>query len=443
MTDRPAAVGGSRSSHWAKAALAALILVFLWLAVAPAVVGSKIVLATAGGSPDWLLGVFRVFGAESLAGSRAGWTYYLPLMLSALLWALVVWLAPKLRASWLLWSVVGLHAVFFLAPPLLSQDVFSYIAYARLGVEHGLNPYAFRPFDIPGDPVFPFAGSKDAVDVYGPHFTLLTYPLAWVSVPVAFWTLKLMAAASSLGLVLLVRSIAERVSADTARAIAIVGLSPATLVHVVGGAHNEALTMLIIFAGIAFALSREGGAREAGGGFISTLAIGVKASAAVPLVFMLAAARRKVAMFLAMAAAAVLTVLTGLVAFGGDALNGLNLISSNQDRSSRWSLPHRTVDGLDALLGVGRGTATDVVRLIFVLILAAVVIYLLRRSYKKPETWLANAGWATFGVLLASAWLVPWYMLWLLPFAALGKCRGLQIATIVLTAYTLAIAIPY
>jgi alpha-1,6-mannosyltransferase len=437
VTERSAVV-----SRWGQAALAALILVFLWLAVAPAVVGSKVVLATAGGSPDWLIGVYRVFGAEFLAGSHA-WAYYLPLMLSALLWAVVVWLAPKLRASWLLWSVVGLHLAFFLAPPLLSQDVFSYIAYARLGVEHGLNPYASRPFDIPGDPVFGFAGSKDAVDVYGPFFTLISYPLAWVSVAVAFWSLKVVALASSLGLVFLVRSIAQKVNADSARAIAIVGLSPATLVHVVGGAHNEALTMLIVFAGIAFALSRDDGSREAGGGFISALAIGVKASAAVPLVFMLAAAQRKLAMFLAMAGAAVLTVLTGLIAFGSDALNGLNLISSNQDRSSRWSLPHRTVDGIDAIFGVDRGVATDVVRVVFVIALAAVVIYLIWRSYKQPDTWLANAGWATFGVLLASAWLVPWYLLWLLPFAALGKCRGLQIATIVLTAYTLVIAIPF
>lgn len=429
--------------RWAQAALAALVLVFLWLAVAPAVVGSKVVLATAGGSPDWLIGIYRVFGAESLAGPNAGWTYYLPLMLSALLWAVVVWLAPKLRVTWLLWSVIGLHVVFFLAPPLLSQDVFSYIAYARLGVEHGLNPYDSRPFDIPGDPVFGFAGSKDAVDVYGPFFTLFTYPLAWVSVAIAFWSLKLIALASSLGLVLLVKSIAEKVSADTARAIAIVGLSPATLVHVVAGAHNEALTMLIVFAGIAFALSRDDGARDAAGGFISTLAIGVKASAAVPLVFMLAAAQRRLAMFLAMLGAAVLTVVTGLIAFGSDALNGLNLISSNQDRSSSWSLPHVMVDGIDALFGVDRGVATDVVRMVFLLILAVAVAYLIWRSYKQPDTWLANAGWATFGVLLASAWLVPWYLLWLLPFAALGRCRGLQIATIILTAYTLVIAIPF
>lgn len=430
-------------SRVADVLLALLVLVFVWLAVAPAVAGSQVVLATAGGSPDWLIGVFKPLGAGFLAGGHA-WAYYLPLMLSALLWGLVVWRAPQLSAKWLLWTVVGLHVVFLLAPPLLSQDVFSYIAYARLGIEHGLNPYAYRPFDIPNDPVFGFAGSKDAVDVYGPYFTLVTYPLAWIGVPTAFWTLKTIAAAASVGLVLIVKSLAEKLDAGSARAVAIVGLSPATLVHVVGGAHNEALTMLIVFAGIAVALSRADASREPAGGFVSALAIGVKASAAVPLVFMLAAARRKTAMFLAMLGAAALTVLTAFIGFGSDALNGLNLISSNQDRSSRWSLPHRTVDGIDALFGhVDRAGATDAVRLVFTLILAAAVVYLIWRSWKRPETWLANAGWATLGVLLASAWLVPWYLLWLLPFAALGRCRNLQIAAVIFCAYTLVIAIPF
>ena len=42
-------------------------------------------------------------------------------------------------------AVVAAHVLFLLAPPLLSQDVFSYIAYARLGVEHDLNPYEHAP----------------------------------------------------------------------------------------------------------------------------------------------------------------------------------------------------------------------------------------------------------------------------------------------------------
>lgn len=425
-------------------ALASLALVTAWLAIAPATSGSKLILATAGGSPGWLLGVFKPLGLSALAGSNAGVSYYLPLMLAAALWALVVWLAPQLSVRALLWSSFGLIFVCLLAPPLLSQDVFSYIAYARLGAEHGLNPYAYRPFDIPQDPVFGFAGSKDAVDVYGPFFTLASYPLAWVSVPVAFWILKLLAAGSVAGIVLLVRALAERLGTSSARAIALVGLSPATLIHVVAGAHNEATTMLLVVGGIALALSRSDASREPAGGFLATLAIGIKASAAVPLVFMLAAARRKLAMFAAMVGAGLLTVAAAFIGFGADALGGLNLISSNQDRSSRWSLPHKTVDGLEQLFGeLSREGASDIVRLIFVLLLALLVIYLIHRSYRQPDTWLANAGWATLGVLIASAWLVPWYLLWLLPFAALGRDWRLQAASIAFCAYTLVIAIPF
>ncbi|MFT4048572.1 MAG: glycosyltransferase family 87 protein [Solirubrobacterales bacterium] len=434
----------SRRSRWASVALSALVITCAWLAIAPAVTGSKIILATASGSPSWLIGVFKPLGLGALAGGEAGVTYYLPLMLAALLWGIVVWLAPALSARTLMWTSFGLVGVFFLAPPLLSQDVFSYIAYARLGGEHSLNPYAYRPFDIPSDPVFPYAGSKDAVDVYGPFFTLISYPLAWISVPAAFWILKAIAAFSVAGIVALVRWIAERVDAVPARAVAIVGLSPATLVHVVAGAHNEALTMLIVLAGIALVLTRGDASREPVGGFVSALAVGVKASAAVPLVFMLAAARRKAAMFGAMLGAGALTIAAALIGFGGDALGAINLISSNQDRSSRWSLPHKTVDGIDALLGsVDRAAATDAVRLIFTLVLAVVVVYLIRRSWKRPETWLANAGWATLGVLLASAWLVPWYLLWLLPFTALSRDRALTWASVIFCAYTLVIAVPF
>jgi alpha-1,6-mannosyltransferase len=345
---------------------------------------------------------------------------------------------------WLLGTFFGLLVVFFLAPPLLSQDVFSYIAYARLDHVHNLNPYSHRPFDIPNDPVFGYAGSKDAVDVYGPIFTGLSWPLGWLSVPAAFWFLKFVAAASVGALVLIVKWIAERVEADSARAVALLGLSPATLVHVVSGAHNEALTMLILIGGVAIWLLRDDGSRERTGAFVSTLAIGVKASAAVPLPFMLAAAKRKTETFVGMLVAGVLILLAAIVGYGTDAINGLNLISNNQDRSSRWSVPHKTVDGLDQILGsIDRAAATDVVRGVMVVALGLLVLYLLRRSWKQPETWLANTGWATLGVLIASAWLVPWYLLWLLPFAAVSRDRWLVAASVVFATYTLVIAIPF
>lgn len=439
----------SLNTSWlARVLLAAFVLLSLWLAAAPAVVGSKIVLATAGGSPDWLLGPLRILGSESLAGSNAGWTYYSALMLAMALFAALVWKATEfsLRAIWA--TVIGLHVVFLLAPPLLSQDVFSYIAYARLGVVHDLNPYAFRPFDIPQDPVFGYAGSKDAVNVYGPFFALLTYPLAWISVPAAFWLLKTTAAAASLGLIYTVRRIADVVDVEPRRAVALLGLCPATLVHVVGGGHNEALVMLIVFVGVAVSLgvysSLGVSTREAAGGFVASLAIGVKASASIPLPFMAIAAREKWRTFLGMTAGFALTLVTALVAFGSDAVGAINLISSNQDRSSKFSIPHQIVDGLGLLFGdIDHAAATDVVRGALLLALVAFVIWLLWRSFKHPQTWIANAGWATLAVLLASAWLVPWYLLWLLPFAALGRSRALVIATVIFAAYTMAIAIPF
>ena len=174
------------------------------------------------------------------------------------------------------WPVYG-------APPLLSQDVFSYIAYARMGVEHSLNPYTHSPLDIANDPVFGFAGSKNAVSVYGPVFTLLTYPLAPLGVAGAFWVLKVVAAACSFGIVLLVWHAARRLGRDPVVPALFVGLNPLVLVHVVGGAHNEALLMLIVVAALGL------GSRVSGPGAMS--GTGIKASAGLVVPFFVIGAR--------------------------------------------------------------------------------------------------------------------------------------------------------
>ena len=68
----------------------------------------------------------------------------------------------------------------FVGPILISTDVFSYIAYARMGVEHGLNPYLHGPVAISDDPVFHYVGHdwSTVATAYGPLYTLLSYPLA-------------------------------------------------------------------------------------------------------------------------------------------------------------------------------------------------------------------------------------------------------------------------
>jgi Glycosyltransferase family 87 len=406
------------------------------MAALPAAPGSKLVLATSGGSPGWLLGPLRVFGANGADGTLAGPLFYAALWVALLLYIVVLRSARSLGVRLALGAVAALHLVFLLAPPLLSHDVFSYIAYARLGVANHLNPYMHTPLDIRTDPGFTHAGSIHASSAYGPLFTLLTYPLSPLGVPAAFWILKVVAALSSLGIVALVWRIAKRLGRDPLLPALAVGLNPLVLVHVVGGAHNEALTMLVTMAGVLLWVS----ARETAGAAVATVATGIKASAGLAVPFLVVGdVKRRIGVVVGVGIA---LVALGLIAFGTHALDAFSLISSNQDRTSRFSIPYKTAQLLGALLPGDRLDYRDAARVAFAIAFAAVFLRLLWRTWRRRIQPLDAIGWATFAILIASAWLVPWYILWLLPFAALSGDRRLRLATLVLCAWMLAIAVP-
>jgi hypothetical protein len=432
------AARGRPASRVAAIALAALCLVYVALAVLPAAPGSVVVLATAGGSPGWLLGPLRFAGLDGADGSLCGPLFYAGLWAALVLYAVVLVRAAEMPRRAVVWSIVGLHVLFLLAPPLLSQDVFSYVAYARLGVEHGLDPYTHAPLDIPGDAVFPYAGSKDAESVYGPIFTLLTYPLSPLGVPAAFWILKATAALASLGIVALVWRTAERLGRDPLPAAVFVGLNPHLLVHDVAGAHNETLVVLLTVAGLGAFVA----GRPRAGSAVATLAAGLKASAGLVVPYLAAAARpRWRAALLAAIGAALGIGLLALAGFGTHALDALGLLSSNQDRTSRWSFPFKTAQLLGAILPGDRLDYRDAVRAAYGIAFAAVLGWTLLRTWRGADP-IRMAGWATLAILIASAWLVPWYVLWLLPLAALADDRRLVWATVALCAWMLPIAIP-
>jgi hypothetical protein len=419
-------------------ALGALCVVYALLAVLPAAPGSNLVLATAGGSPGWLLGPFRFLGLSGADGPLAGPLFYAGLWLSLILYAavLVRWADVPRRLA--VGAIVALHVVFLLAPPLLSQDVFSYIAYARLGVEHGLDPYTHTPLDIPSDPVFGYAGSKGAESVYGPLFTLLSYAFSPLGVAGAFWVLKVLMALASLGVVALVWRAAERLGRDPLLPAMFVGLNPHVLVHVVSGAHNEALVVLLTTAGLlAFVAGRPATASA-----LATVAAGFKASAAlvVPYLALGARGRFRAAVLAALGAGLGILVIA-LLGFGTNALHALSLLGSNQDRTSRFSFPYKTAQLLGAVLPGDRLDYRDTVRTLYAIAFAAVAAYTLWRTWRGADA-IAMAGWATLAILVASAWLVPWYALWLLPLAALAGDRRLVWATVALSAWMLAIAVP-
>jgi alpha-1,6-mannosyltransferase len=312
---------------------------------------------------------------------------------------------------------------------LLSHDVYSYVDYARLGVRHGLDPYVHPPRAAPQDPAYAVVTWTEATSAYGPLFTLATYPLAWLPVGAAVAILKAVAALSVLGIAAIVSRLAAARDIDPLRAAAFVALNPLVLVHVVGGAHNDGLTMLLAMLAVAAVLST----RELAGGVALTAAIATKAAAVFIAPFALLGSTRRFR-FLAGALIAGLAIAIGAqLAFGWDWLHGFGLAGENQSRTSYMSVPITTarLTGLDP----------DAVRLAAAILFAAAIAYLLVWTWRGGD-WVRAAAWAALALLLATAWLLPWYLIWVLPLAAISRDRPLQLLTLALTAYQLGARIP-
>ena len=56
-------------------------------------------------------------------------------------------------------------------------------------------------------------------------------------------------------------------------------------------------------------------------------------------------------------------------------------------------------------------------------------------AWRSHESWLAAAGTLMLVLVLTLSWTVPWYILWVLPFAALAQHSRLRIAALVLSVY--------
>lgn len=403
-------------------ALAALALLGLTIAGG----GSAAVPAAGlGGDPGWLEGAYG--GGLGLGGGAYIWLERAALVA----YAVVVACAGALGRRLLWTAIVVLAIAFAAAPPLLSQDVFSYLAYTRLEGLYGLNPYEHVPNDVPGDPVF-LEDNRDLPSVYGPLFTVLTLPLAQLGIGTAVYALKAVAAASVLAIAWVAARLATARGADPRAAAALVALNPLVLTHVIGGAHNDAPMAALMTAGIAgIALGL-----ERAGGLALVAAAGVKSAAllAAPFALLGAGARRRGgAAALGMAAGAALVLAVGLGWFGSSALEAIEVAGRNQDLNSSASLPVTLAEAL--------GLELETVKAVCLGLLAVAIAGLLAYAVRGGD-WIRALGWAFLAVLLASSYVTPWYVIWLLPPAAVSRDRSLIAATVLLSAFLLREQVP-
>ncbi|MEX2253254.1 MAG: polyprenol phosphomannose-dependent alpha 1,6 mannosyltransferase MptB [Thermoleophilaceae bacterium] len=390
----------------------------LTLAIGATARRSFIVPSSENAYPDWLQGPFGLLDAAPVFADG----YSVLLLAMAACYLIVLACAGDLSVRWAIGTVVGLHVIFLLAPPLLTTDVFGYIGFGRVGAVHGLNPYEIGPGGIAGEPTAPYEVWHDLPSPYGPLFTALTYAVAPLGVAAGLWALKVAAAAASLGCVALVWAIAKRLGRDPLPAALFVGLNPLVLVHVVGGAHNDVFMVLPLLAGVYLAVA----GRERLGAAAMVCAAAVKTTAAVALPFLVISSDERRRLLAAILGAALALGVLVLAVIGPGVADFPAALGKQDDLVSSHSLPHY----LGSALGLGGATAG--IKLAANLVLAGVLLLLAVRVWRGMD-WIAAAGWATLALLLTTVWLMPWYVLWLLPLAALTPSRWLRGAALALT----------
>ena len=368
----------------------------------------------------------QIAGWLSGVGERLGYRVFLIALLAyAGAYGGMLLLARRLSSRWAIALTIALQLIVFAGPILISTDVFSYIAYARMGVVHGINPYLHGPQSIVGDPVYHYVGQdwKKVATAYGPLYTLLSYPLAVLGVTGALWAMKLEALLASAGTLLLTWRCARLRGLDPKLALIAVGVNPLWVIYALGGAHNDLIMTLFMMGAVALTLTAERGShREGLAGAAVIGATLVKATGAVLLPFMLLA-RRRLAPLLGAIGAALGCAILAYAVFG---IHGVNIVSAlGRDAAfvSTDSFPTEIAHlfGKPGVFPVDH----DLLKAGLVLI----VLHLMWRTWRGYD-WVGASGWTLLAIAVTSTWLLAWYTLWSLPLAAVSRDRRLLVATL-------------
>jgi hypothetical protein len=389
---------------------------------------------------------------------------------------------PRLRARWAIAAVVAVHAIFLLSPPLALTDIFNYVNYGRMEVVHGLNPYTSIPILEPhNDPSFDLSNWHQLLSPYGPLFTMITFVVVPLGVAASFWVLKALLALASLGTLALVWRCARLLGRDPVTAIVLVGLNPIVLVWGLGGDHNDFLMVFFIVLGFyLLLLARERDriaearaitpAREvatvaghataaghatvtghpaaaptsrratllgwlaplsapeigAGVAFITATAIKASGGVLLPVVVagLLRTPRRLVQVLLGMAGAGVVIAVASVIAFG------LHIpdLSTQSSLVTNVSVPNLIG------LAIGAGGETEALHSVLTAVLLVSVLLCCVQAWRRGAAVTAS-GWSSVALLVTLSWVLPWYVLWVLPMAALSRSRRLRATALALGVY--------
>ncbi len=324
--------------------------------------------------------------------------------------------------------------------PLFSRDVFSYAAQGEM-MSHHINPYKYGPGTIgSGQFVNPVDGLwLNTPAPYGPLFLMVDGWFASLSGHNAMVTVLLLRLLSVVGVVLIaycVPKLATAYGRDPGVAFVFAVLNPLTLLALIGGAHNDAIMVGLLLAGLTAAKYRH----PVIGVVLCTLAAAIKVPAAMGIIYVAwdwagpgvdwRARVRPVlkAALIALAVMAALSLISGL-GWGWIA----NLGTPGTVRS--WMAPATAIglvlSGALHLVGlhVGLGGVLTVTRLLGLMAAAAVAVHCLR-NHDRMGT-LRAVGISMLMFVLLGPVVQPWYITWGVIMMApiiTGRMRTLALA---------------
>ncbi len=416
----------------------------LALSTMSGLVGSLVISASAPvwrlAAPGWRL---TLPGIDHPGDSTFSiWTFLIGVVLLALGWIGLIGRSERQRwterrrlvmvaAVLVIWAVP-----LALAPPLLSNDAYSYAAQGELA-SRGIDPTAHGPvylgrgdFLSPADPVW-----RNSPAPYGPVWIQLSewaVDLTGHDPSNAIWVFRGLAvlgvAMTAVGVAVIARS--YRLSMATAVAIGVA--NPLVLLHLVGGSHNDALMLGFLAVGLA-AVRR--GWRWLGVVLLA-MAMAIKLPAGAGLLFVgwvwsgtsgvsLWRRMRDTAM-VCLAGGVIVVVLCRVVGVGVGwitALSGTGKILSTFSLTTK--LGFVSADVLrSAGIPVDESFVVSLTRLSGVLLSGLLSLFILLRS---PRIGLVRSvGLVMFIVILLGPVLWPWYMpagFALLAASGLGRYR--------------------
>src|SRR5271170_7661229 len=305
--------------------------------------------------------------------------------------------------------------------PLFSRDVFSYAAQGEM-MSHHINPYHYGPGTLGSGP---YVSGVDPLWLntaapYGPLFLMLAGWSASLSLHHALITVVLLRFESVAGVALIaycIPKLARSFGRDPGPAFVLAVLNPLTLLALVGGAHNDAIMVGLLLAGVTAARSFH----PVWGVALCALAASIKVPAAIGIIYIawdwagpFADWRRRARMLLraglvTVAVMGALSLVSGL-GWGWIA----NLGTPGTVRS--WMAPATgfglLISGTAHVLGIGVGIGgvLTFTRAVGLLGAAAVALYCLR--HRERLGMLGALGITMMMFVLLGPVVQPWYLTW-------------------------------